>query len=171
MCELAHRCCSACLLTPPLPPTNSICLFAVAGLNIYDVLEPCYHGRNPYKQPSSSSSPDISDLEAEAASLQEAVAAHRGWPLLGGAKEGPVPGFVDLQLGHTPPCLDSRCELEPSRCPRAVAEQLGCWHAHAPAAHAAPCLCTLLLRHRCSQGDVGVLQRRRRAPRHPRAAD
>jgi hypothetical protein len=69
---------------------------AVAGINIYDVLEPCYHGHNPY--------------HAEER-LSTAVVSRRGWPLLGGLRPGPVPGFVDLfghQLGHTPPCLDSR---------------------------------------------------------------
>ena len=68
---------------------------AVAGLNIYDVLEPCYHGHNPYTQ---------------ADQLGAAVASHRRWPLLGGLHDGPVTGLVQLlgQLGHTPPCLDSR---------------------------------------------------------------
>jgi hypothetical protein len=60
------------------------------------VLESCYHGHNPY---------------ARQEQLSAALASHRQWPLGGGVREGLVPGFVHLfgeQLGHTPPCLDSR---------------------------------------------------------------
>jgi hypothetical protein len=72
-----------------------VCVAAVAGLNLYDVLQPCYHGRNPYRS---------------AAELGAALATYRRWPALGGLRNGPVAGWVELlgQLGHTPPCLDSR---------------------------------------------------------------
>jgi serine carboxypeptidase-like clade 1 len=81
---------------------------AVSGLNIYDVLESCYHGHNPYtagQQPSAAAGPT-----AQRASLAEAIASHRQWPLLGAALPGPVPGLADVlgPLAHTPPCLDSR---------------------------------------------------------------
>lgn len=81
---------------------------AVSGLNIYDVLESCYHGHNPYtagEQPSAAASPTV-----QRASLQEALASHRQWPLLGAAQPGRVPGLADVlgPLAHTPPCLDSR---------------------------------------------------------------
>ncbi|KAI3433559.1 hypothetical protein D9Q98_003370 [Chlorella vulgaris] len=68
---------------------------AIKGINIYDILEPCYHGHNPYTQ---------------AAALAAAVSSHRQWPLLGGLKPGPVAGFGELVTGlaHIPPCLDSR---------------------------------------------------------------
>ena len=81
---------------------------AVSGLNIYDVLESCYHGHNPYtagEQPSAAASPT-----AQRAAFTEALASHRQWPLLGAAQPGPVPGLADVlgPLAHTPPCLDSR---------------------------------------------------------------
>lgn len=88
----------------PLPAPSA----AVSGLNIYDVLESCYHGHNPYtagEQPSAAASPTV-----QRASLQEALASHRQWPLLGAAQPGRVPGLADVlgPLAHTPPCLDSR---------------------------------------------------------------
>ena len=87
---------------PPPQPTTRRCPAhpaspcTVSGLNLYDVLESCYHGHNPY---------------ARQEQLSAALASHRQWPLGGRVREGLVPGFADLfgeQLGHTPPCLDSR---------------------------------------------------------------
>lgn len=105
------------------PPPPSRCL-PVSGLNIYDVLEECYHGHNPYRgQPA----PQTQQAQQQAAqraraataglqeeqdpspaALSEALQRVRQWPLLGGAREGQVPGLVEMGLGHTPPCLDSR---------------------------------------------------------------
>eukprot|EP00887_Chlorella_sp_A99_P005471 scaffold1.g5471.t1 len=97
---------------------------AVAGINIYNILENCYHGRNPYTgdddssvtaSPASSGSGSPGSLPPDA--LAAAVASRRGWPLLGGVRPGAVPGFTEAlglgangsgMLGHTPPCLDSR---------------------------------------------------------------
>ncbi|KAL4430952.1 hypothetical protein ABPG75_006208 [Micractinium tetrahymenae] len=99
---------------------------AVSGINIYDILEPCYHGHNPYTWPEGSSSAASAQRRrlqqeqqqqgssaAARAELGAAVASHRGWPLLGGVRDGPVPGFGELlggggMLGHIPPCVDSR---------------------------------------------------------------
>lgn len=99
--------CGTCLGWPPCPRVP-VQRPAVSGLNIYDVLESCYHGHNPYtagEQPSAAASPT-----AQRASLAEALASHRQWPLLGAAQPGPVPGLADVLglLTHTPPCLDSR---------------------------------------------------------------
>lgn len=107
-----------CPSPPPPPPPPPA---PVSGLNIYDVLEPCYHGRNPYKAAAATAgaagaaaaaAPDGPSASAQAAMLSAAVASHRGWPLVGGARPGAVPGYGALlgpQLAHTPPCLDSRC--------------------------------------------------------------
>lgn len=102
---------------------------AVSGLNIYDVLSTCYHGHNPYKFPYGTAAAaqqrrllqskqegqreQVAGAAGVRAELSAAVASHRSWPLLGGVRDGPVPGFgellgVDGMLGHIPPCVDSR---------------------------------------------------------------
>lgn len=74
----------------------------MAGLNRYGILEPCYHGRNPYRGPGAAEPPSLEAVQAAQRSV-------RRWPLLGAAQAGRVPGLVQMGLGHTPPCLDSRC--------------------------------------------------------------
>ncbi|GAB4817916.1 hypothetical protein N2152v2_004962 [Parachlorella kessleri] len=88
----------------------------LSGLNIYGILESCYHGHNPYRQPAAGRSLQaVSDGEQlhdeqppSLEALQAAVRGLRQWPLVGGAKPGRVPGLAEMGLGHTPPCLDSR---------------------------------------------------------------
>ena len=95
----------------------SLCARAVAGVNIYDILEPCYHGKNPYKARQGQQGQQGQQQGAEAGeaagpapgALAEALQSVRQWPLLGGARPGRVPGLSEMGLGHTPPCLDSRC--------------------------------------------------------------
>ena len=65
-------------------------------LAVYNILEPCYHGGVPRQQ-------------AVQGARQSPAA--RQWPLGGGAAPGPVPRWDQLlgaELGHVPPCLDSR---------------------------------------------------------------
>ena len=57
---------------------------AVADLNLYDILEPCYHGANM-------------------------LGGRREWPLGGAVAQGAaVRNWAHLGLGEHPPCLDHR---------------------------------------------------------------
>ncbi|KAK9806895.1 hypothetical protein WJX72_006650 [[Myrmecia] bisecta] len=66
------------------------------GINIYNILEPCYH----------------KGAEQDGALQQAQQAQHgsRSWPFTGSVKPGLVPNWAHLlgELGHTPPCLESR---------------------------------------------------------------
>ena len=128
---------------------------------------PCYHGHNPYSA--------VKGRGARREALSAALATHRAWPLLGGVREGPVPGFRQLlgaELAHTPSCLDSRCaqggggwRVQRVRLPADARPAA----AQPPPALPAPSLPSHT--HTLNaQGDVGVLQRPRRAGGHPRGA-
>ena len=65
-------------------------------INLYDILWTCYHGSKPRQEA----------LAQVRAGLQA-----RSWPLGGSVRPGAVPTWSDLlggELGHVPPCLDSR---------------------------------------------------------------
>ncbi len=108
---------------------------AVAGLNIYDILRPCYHGHNPYTYSTTTTTTTTTRAEQQQginqgdaipegwppgpsappapqapspAVLQQALQSLRQWPLLGAVRPGRVLGFPELLLSIAPPCMDSR---------------------------------------------------------------
>ena len=65
-------------------------------INLYDILWTCYHGGKPRQ---------------DALTQARAGPLGRSWPLGGPVRAGQVPTWSDLlgnELGHVPPCLDSR---------------------------------------------------------------